>query len=140
MTGFPGETTADFQRLFRFIEEYRLDHAGIFRWSPERGTPAAGLGNQVPDEVISERLEELSSLQFDISADILADMEGRQVDVLVDSSVEGTVSGRWYGQAPEIDGITWLEDSGALEGTIGKAVVDRSEAYDLFARPSGDFI
>jgi ribosomal protein S12 methylthiotransferase len=140
MTGFPGETAADFERLFTFIEEYRLDHAGIFRWSPERGTPAAGLGDQVPDEVISERLEELSSLQFDISADILADMEGREVDVLVDSSVEGTVSGRWYGQAPEIDGITWLEDSGALEGTIGKAVVERSEAYDLFARPSGDFI
>ncbi len=90
--------------------------------------------------MISERLEELSSLQFDISADILADMEGSEIEVLVDSGTKGAVSGRWYGQAPEIDGITWLEDSAALEGTIGKAVVDRSEAYDLFALPSGEFI
>lgn len=140
MTGFPGESTEDFEQLFRFLEEYRFDHAGIFRWSPERGTPAVRLGNQVPDEVISERIEELSSLQFDISADILAEMEGREIDVIVDSRVEGVVSGRWHGQAPEIDGITWLVDSEALEGTIGKGVVERSEAYDLFARPSGEFI
>jgi len=140
MTGFPGETTEDFEQLFRFLEEYRFDHAGIFRWSPERGTPAVRLGDKVPDEVISERIEELSSLQFDISADILAEMEGREIDVIVDSRVEGVVSGRWHGQAPEIDGITWLVDSEALEGTIGKGVVERSEAYDLFARPSGEFI
>ncbi len=140
MTGFPGESTEDFEQLFRFLEEYRFDHAGIFRWSPERGTPAVRLGDKVPDEVISERIEELSSLQFDISADILAEMEGREIDVIVDSRVEGVVSGRWHGQAPEIDGITWLVDSEALEGTIGKGVVERSEAYDLFARPSGEFI
>ena len=140
MTGFPGETEEDFERLASFIEEYRLDHAGIFKWSPERETPAARLGDRVPDEIISERLEELSSLQFDISADILADMEGREIDLLIDGTVEGEVSGRWYGQAPEIDGITWLEGPPAPAGTIGRAVVERSEAYDLFARPAGDFI
>ncbi len=140
MTGFPGETDEDFESLASFIEEYRLDHAGIFRWSPERGTPASSFGERVADEIISERLEELSSLQFDISADILAGMEGREIDVIVDTRSETAVSGRWYGQAPEIDGSVWLADTPALPGTIGKAVVVRSEAYDLFARPSGDFI
>jgi ribosomal protein S12 methylthiotransferase len=140
MTGFPGETAEDFARLTGFLEEYMFDHAGIFRWSPERGTPAAHLDDRVPDEVISERLEELSSLQFDISADILAGMEGREIDVLVDRRTEADLSGRWYGQAPDIDGTTWLEDSEALPGMIGRAVVERSEAYDLFARPAGDFI
>ena len=140
MTGFPGESAEDFGRLVDFLEEYRVDHAGIFRWSPERGTPASRLDDRVPDEVVSERLEELASLQFDISADILAEMEGREIDVLVDTRTETAVSGRWYGQAPEIDGITWLAGSGPLPGTIGRAVVERSEAYDLFARPAGDFI
>ncbi len=140
MTGFPGETDEDFECLASFIEEYRLDHAGIFRWSPERGTPASSFGERVADEIISERLEELSSLQFDISADILAGMEGREIDVLVDMRSETGVSGRWYGQAPEIDGSVWLADPSALPGSIGKAVVTRSEAYDLFARPAEDFI
>lgn len=141
MTGFPGETDEDFQRMASFIEEYRLDHAGIFRWSPERGTPATRFGDRVPDEVTSERLEELSSLQFDISADILAEMEGREIEVIVDSRSEEGVSARWFGQAPEIDGVTWLEDPAAAQGTIGKATVLRSEAYDLYARTGpGDFI
>lgn len=141
MTGFPGETDEDFERMTAFIEEYRLDHAGIFKWSPERGTPAARLGDQVPDELISARLEELSSIQFDISADIQAGMEGREIEVIVDSRSESSVSGRWFGQAPEIDGVIWLEDSAAAPGTIGKATVLRAEAYDLFARPGpGDFI
>ena len=140
MTGFPGETAEDFTRLTGFLEEYMFDHAGIFRWSPERGTPASHLDDRVPDEVISERLEELSSLQFDISADILAGMEGREIDVLVDTRTEAGSSGRWYGQAPDIDGTIWLEDSKVLPGMIGRAVVERSEAYDLFARPTGDFI
>jgi ribosomal protein S12 methylthiotransferase len=140
MAGFPGETEADFARLTAFLEEYLLDHAGIFRWSPERGTPAAGLRDRVPEEVASERLEELSSLQFDISADILAGMEGREIDLLIDSDTGGGVAGRWYGQAPDIDGTTWLGPPGARPGTIGRAVVERSEAYDLFARPAGDFV
>jgi ribosomal protein S12 methylthiotransferase len=141
MTGFPGETDEDFERMASFMEEYRLDHAGIFRWSPERGTPAARFGDRVEEAIISERLEELSSIQFDISADILAGMEDREIDVLVDSRIGPEVSGRWYGQAPEIDGVTWLEDSVAVPGTMGRARVVRSEAYDLFAQPSGgDFI
>jgi len=140
MTGFPGETDEDFGILASFIEEYRFDHAGIFRWSPERGTPASRLDGRVPDDVISERLEELSSIQFDISADLLAGMEGREIDVLVDSAARGVVSGRWYGQAPEIDGITWLEGTAGAPGKMVRAVVERSEAYDLFAGPAGDFI
>ena len=140
MTGFPGESDEDFEGLISFIEEFRFDHAGIFKWSPERGTPASRFDERVPEELVSERIEELSSLQFDISADILAEMEGREIDVLVDTSTETAVSGRWYGQAPEIDGVTWLADSEALPGSIGRAVVDRAEAYDLFAGASGDFI
>jgi len=140
MTGFPGESDEDFEGLISFIEEFRFDHAGIFKWSPERGTPASRFDERVPEELVSERIEELSSLQFDISADILAEMEGREIDVLVDTSTETAVSGRWYGQAPEIDGVTWLADSEALPGSIVRAVVDRSEAYDLFVGASGDFI
>jgi ribosomal protein S12 methylthiotransferase len=140
MTGFPGETAEDFELLASFLDEYRFDHAGIFRWSPERGTPASRLEGRVPDEIVGERLEELSSIQFDISADLLAGMDGREIDVLVDAAAEGTVSGRWYGQAPEIDGVTWLEGSDAAPGSMVRAVVDRSEAYDLFAAPAGDFI
>jgi ribosomal protein S12 methylthiotransferase RimO len=140
MTGFPGETDEDFDELASFLEEQRFDHAGIFRWSPERGTPASSLGGRVPGEVVSERLEELSSIQFDISADILSGMEGREIEVLVDGAGPGAAAGRWYGQAPEIDGITWLTGSRAPAGSMGRALVERSEAYDLFAAPEGDFI
>jgi ribosomal protein S12 methylthiotransferase len=140
MTGFPGETDADFEAMASFLEEQRFEHAGIFRWSPEEGTPACRLGERVPDEVISERIEELSSIQFDISADILAGMEGREVEMLVDETGEAGTAGRWYGQAPEIDGVTWLEGAGAPPGTLGRATVTRSESYDLFAVKSGDFI
>ncbi len=140
MTGFPGETQEDFELLADFLEEYRFDHAGIFRWSPERGTPAERFDGRVDDWMVSEWIEELSSIQFDISADRLAEMEGKRLEVLVDERSAGVARGRWYGQAPEIDGVVWLEDSRARPGTIGKCVVERSEAYDLFARGAGDFI
>jgi ribosomal protein S12 methylthiotransferase len=142
MTGFPGETRADFDMLLRFVEEQRFDHAGIFRYSPEEGTPASSMPERVPDEEVSERLEELSSLQFEISADILSGMEGRLIDVLVDSreagvgGAGGASMGRWYGQAPEIDGFTWLENNTSTAGSFVRAVVERSEAYDLFASPA----
>ncbi|MDD3643119.1 MAG: 30S ribosomal protein S12 methylthiotransferase RimO [Candidatus Krumholzibacteria bacterium] len=141
MTGFPGETEDDFRTLVDFIERSRIDHVGIFRWSPERGTPAARLRGRPSEETTRRRLEELSSLQIDLAEELLAGMRGRSMEVMIDrlvgpdeSPAEGfRAEGRWYGQAPDIDGVTWVRGTAPGPGVRVVARVEGSEALDLFA-------
>lgn len=141
MTGFPGETEDDFRILMDFLDRSRIDHVGVFRWSPERGTPAARLRGRVREETARRRVEELASLQMDIAEEILDQLPGRSLEVLIDRAAGGggssaggsAAEGRWYGQAPDIDGVTWVSGPGALPGEIVTARIEGSEALDLFA-------
>ena len=135
IVGYPGETDAAFERLRSFVEEVRFDHVAVFRYSPEEGSAAAELPSRVPRHVAEFRRDRLLAVQELIAEDRLARHIGRVERVLVCGRDE---EGRWYGrtdgQAPEIDGVTYLD--GDWSAFIGKCVpvsVTGSDAYDLYA-------
>jgi ribosomal protein S12 methylthiotransferase len=138
IVGFPGETEADFLELVDFVEAQRLDHVGVFTYSDEEGTAAAGLDGQVPDDERARRRDELMRVQQAISAERLAAWVGREVEVLVDEvEPDGARVGRTRGQAPEIDGVTYLSvppgQTPPAVGDLVRATIDDSAEYDLFA-------
>lgn len=137
IVGFPGETEADFLELVDFVTEQRLDHVGVFAYSDEDGTAAADMDGQVPDEERLRRRDELMRAQQDVSALRLAAWVGREVEVLVDEIEEdGLRVGRTRGQAPEIDGVTYLSvppgQTPPAVGDLVRAIIDDSAEYDLF--------
>src|SRR5437588_2184820 len=107
IVGYPGETEDDHDQLLRFVEEAQLDWAGFFAFSPEDGTYAVELDNQVAAGLVAERLAELSELQDRITAERRAALLGRRVEVLVDEPGVG----RTHREAPEIDGVVSLPTS-----------------------------
>ena len=111
IAGFPGETEAEFEELLNFIEEARLDRVGCFAYSPVAGATANALPGALPDEVREERRRRLMDVQEDISAERLAAKIGREIEVLVDEvDEEGTIA-RSSADAPEIDGVVFINDS-----------------------------
>ena len=138
--GHPGETDAAHQRLLAFLDQARLDHVGVFPFSAEEGTAAAGQPDQVPPELARQRADEVMALQQQISRDKLSALVGQELEVLVDGpdpQSEFLMVGRHPGQAPEIDGVVHLADCGARAGEFVKAVVEQSGDYDLVARVTG---
>lgn len=139
LVGFPGETDADFRTLLEFLEEAQFDRLGAFAYSPQEGTRAAGLADDVPDAVKRERLEELLEVQRAISAGRLARFVGREVDVLVDEVADpdqdgATHVGRVAWQADDVDGVTRVEAGGwARPGEFVRARLTESEDYDFRA-------
>lgn len=109
IVGFPGEGDDDVAGLAAFLEEARLDWAGFFPFSPEEGTPAAGLPGQVPAAEAAERARRLEALQEQITAERNAEQVGRVAEVLVDRVEDGTPVGRSHREAPEIDGVILLD-------------------------------
>jgi ribosomal protein S12 methylthiotransferase len=109
IVGFPGETDADFEALCEFVRESRFDRVGVFRYSDEEGTAAAGYAAKVPRAVARARYRALTALQREIMAERLAAQLGTEADVLVDAALgRGRAIGRLASQAPEIDGVTHL--------------------------------
>ena len=136
--GHPGETDEAHQAMARFLEEQRLDHVGVFAFSPEEGTDSVGQPDQVPRELAQERAAELMELQRGISRARLAELVGRQLEVLVDGpspESELLMEGRHAGQAPEVDGVVVLTDGGGPVGQIIPVEVIDAGDYDLVARP-----
>ena len=138
IAGFPGETEAEFEELLAFIEEARLDRVGCFAYSPVEGAAANTLPGAVPDEVREERCRRLMEVQEDISAELLAAKIGREITVLVDAvDDEGTIA-RSSSDAPEIDGLVFINDFHDAEpgDFITVRVVDADE-HDLYAEIAG---
>ena len=139
ITGFPGETEEDHEILKEFIEEMRFDRLGVFTYSPEEGTPAEKMPDQVPEEVKEERRDELMLLQQEISAEKTAEMVGRTLEVLVEGRIpeEGVYVGRTYRDAPEVDGYIFLNaEEDIISGDFVTAEVTGADEYDL----TGDVI
>lgn len=113
IVGFPGETNADFEELKEFVEQQRFENAGVFAYSQEEGTVAGAMPNQIPDEIKQERYHELMALQAQISEEIHKDTEGQTLEVLVEGIEEdgsGLHYGRSYREAPDIDGLVFIEN------------------------------
>lgn len=134
ITGFPGETEAEFEELLAFIEEARLDRVGCFAYSPVEGAAANQLPGALPEELREERRQRLMSLQEDISADLLAAKIGREMEVLVDEvDEEGTIA-RSTADAPEIDGLVFIEDYfDAVPGDFLRVRILDADEHDLYA-------
>ena len=134
ITGFPGETEAEFEELLNFIKEARLDRVGCFAYSPVDGAPANALPGALPDEVREDRRRLLMEAQEDISAELLAAKIGREIDVLVDAvDDEGTIA-RSSADAPEIDGLVFINDFFDCEpGDYLRVRIVDADEHDLYA-------
>ncbi|MHB1518246.1 MAG: MiaB/RimO family radical SAM methylthiotransferase [Acidimicrobiales bacterium] len=134
IVGYPGEKEADHDLLLEWIADAELDWVGFFPFSSEAGTYAAGLGDEVADGLVAERIGECSELQDSITRRRREDLIGCPVTVLMDTP--GT--GRTYREAPEIDGVVTLTHEGSTAviapGTFVDAVVTGAEGPDLMAR------
>jgi ribosomal protein S12 methylthiotransferase len=135
IVGFPGETEADVEELQRFLSDARLDAIGIFGYSDEDGTEAAGLAGQLPADEIARRVEDLADLAEELMDQRAAERIGETVDVLVEEVVSpGRLSGRAAHQAPEVDGTTEVRASWPVAvGDLVSARVTGSEGADLMA-------
>jgi ribosomal protein S12 methylthiotransferase len=141
MTGFPGETEAHFRELAGFLQDVSFDHVGVFAYSPEAGTKARSLARKVPAPVALARKEELLDIQMDISQERLTARLGSEMKILVDSRIPPDErphrsigwEGRFYGQAYEIDGVTYLKGSVRSPGIFVRARIVEAQAYNLVA-------
>jgi ribosomal protein S12 methylthiotransferase len=133
IVGYPGEGDANFRALLDLLAEVEFDHAGFFVFSPEEGTPAARLPDHVPAEVAHARYHEAMAFQARIASRRNAARVGAVVDVLVERPVSGDpryAEGRWWGQAPEVDGQVIVAGD-AAPGHIVPVRIERAEDFDL---------
>ena len=135
IVGYPGETNEEYQALVDFVNEIRFDRVGTFQFSFEEGTTSAPLGDPVPASVKQERFEQLMELQQGISMQVNQSYVGKTLDVLVEGFDNGISIGRSYRDAPEIDGLVFVE--GRLEiGQIVPVRITGAMAYDLTGVPA----
>jgi ribosomal protein S12 methylthiotransferase len=141
ITGFPGETDEQFGELVDFAQEQKFERLGVFTYSFEPDTPAARLPDHLPDEVKLERQAELMGVQQEIAFDWNASQVGRQLDVLLDTPLEGERGvwlGRSYADAPDVDGVVYVTGEGLRPGQIVPCEVVTSKEYDLVAVATGE--
>jgi ribosomal protein S12 methylthiotransferase len=134
MVGFPGETDNDFQKLLQFVSEVKFDHLGLFRYSPEEGTPAAGYSDQVPKEISQHRMDILMEIQEKISLRKNQSRIGSLEPVLVTGlspESELLIQGRTRFQAPEVDGVVFITDGEPRVGEIVRVKITEAHVYDL---------
>ena len=136
IVGFPGETEDEFQELLAFLEEAQLDRVGCFQYSPVEGARANELPDPVPDDVKQDRWERFMATQQRISAARLQQKVGAVLDVLIDSVDGDEAVGRSWADAPEIDGVVYIENTADLRpGDMVRVRVNAADEYDLFAEP-----
>ncbi|HEU5333761.1 MAG TPA: 30S ribosomal protein S12 methylthiotransferase RimO [Actinocrinis sp.] len=140
IVGFPGETEDDFKELERFLTEARLDAIGIFGYSDEDGTEAAGFDGKLDQDLIDERVAHLADLAEQLTAQRAAERVGETVEVLVELvEADGSAEGRAKHQGPETDGSVRLVGArarGLAVGALVQAVVVDSDGVDLLAEPA----
>ncbi|PTS74648.1 30S ribosomal protein S12 methylthiotransferase RimO [Aeromonas sp. HMWF036] len=134
IVGFPGETEEDFQMLLDFIDKAELDRVGCFKYSPVEGALANELPAPVPEEVQEERFQRFMELQQQVSIRKLARKVGQEMTVIIDEVDEEGATGRSFADAPEIDGLVYLNgETGLKPGDMVKVRIDESDEYDLWA-------
>ena len=134
ITGFPGETQEQHEELAEFVDEMEFDRLGVFTYSPEEGTPAAAMPDQIDEEIKEERQAELMELQQEIAFDNAENMIGREMLVMIEGKVadENAFVGRTYRDAPNVDGLIFINtDEELISGDFAKVKVTGALDYDL---------
>lgn len=135
IVGFPGETEDDFEYLLNWLTEAQLDRVGCFQYSAVDGATANALPDAVPEEVKQSRYERFMAHQQAISAARLQQKIGREIDVLVDQVDDEGVIARSAADAPEIDGVVYVDSAAAVKpGQLLRVKVTDADAYDLWAQ------
>ena len=135
IVGFPGETEEDFQLLLDFLKEAQLDRVGCFKFSPVEGAPATEMADQVLEDVKEERFHRFMQLPQEISANRLKQKIGKTLDVLVDEIDEEGIIGRSKADAPEVDGLVYVDNLSGINVKVGdviKVTITNSDEYDLW--------
>lgn len=135
IVGFPGETEAHFEHLCQFVQRHGFDHVGVFTFSPEEGTPAYSLPNQLPQSVMDQRRDRLMQLQQPISLKKNQRSVGQIVDVLIEQEnpESGELIGRSARFSPEVDGLVYVQGQTRL-GSIVPVMITSADVYDLYGR------
>ncbi|MBX7231779.1 MAG: 30S ribosomal protein S12 methylthiotransferase RimO [Bdellovibrionales bacterium] len=139
IVGFPGETEEQFQELLSFVQEQQLDRVGCFIYSPEENTKAGIMPDQIDLKTKQRRHDELMEVQMQISRKRHKNQIGKEFEVLVEGYSEETellLVGRNSQQAPEIDGVTYINEGSAKIGDLVKVTVTDSHDYDLVGKIS----
>lgn len=137
IVGHPGEDEESYQNMKQMLEELRLEHVGVFKYSLEEDTPSFRLAEkigQVPEETIQRRYNELMELQQSIALENNQGLVGKKVKVLVEGLSKESdllLQGRWYGQAQEIDGVVLINDGDASPGDYVTVEISEAFPYDL---------
>ena len=142
ITGFPGETEEDHQELMEFVDEMEFDRLGVFTYSPEEGTPAETMEEQVPEELKEERRDEIMELQQEISLEKGNDRIGQELLVMIEGKVSGESAyiGRTYGDAPKVDGYMFVQTGELLvTGDFAKVKVTGAMEYDLIGELADEY-
>lgn len=142
ITGFPGETPEDHEELMDFVDEMEFERLGVFTYSPEEGTPAAGMDDQIPDEVKEDRKAEIMELQQEISLEAGERIVGRTVTAMIEGKVadENAYVGRTYGDAPGIDGYIFINTGEMLmSGDFVRVKVTGALEYDLIGEIEDEY-
>ncbi|RJL26553.1 30S ribosomal protein S12 methylthiotransferase RimO [Bailinhaonella thermotolerans] len=134
IVGFPGETEEDFEALSSFLSEARLDAIGVFGYSDEEGTEAAGFDGKLPQDVVDERVAELTALAEELTAQRAEDRVGETLSVLIEEDLgDGEWEGRAAHQAPEVDGCVIVRGEGLRAGDLVTAEAVSAQGVDLVA-------
>lgn len=134
IVGFPGETQEHFEELLQFVSEQNFDRVGCFQYSPEENTPGGRMEDQIDAETKQYRHDALMEVQQNISREKHRDFIGKTIEVIVEGFSEETdllLQGRFWGQAPDIDGVVLINDGQAKVGDMVKVHITDSLEYDL---------
>lgn len=142
ITGFPGETDKQHEELMEFIDEMEFDRLGVFTYSPEENTKAAGMPGQIEESVKEDRRAELMELQQDIALDKGEEMIGRILTIMIEGKVadENAYVGRTYKDAPNVDGYIFVNtDEELMSGDFVNVRVTGALEYDLIGEIENEF-
>ena len=134
IVGYSGETEQDFNELYNFVKDIRFDRLGVFTYSEEEGTSAAGLDDDIPQEIKDGRKNQIIELQHDISLDRNESFIGKEIRVLVDQSENNIGVGRTEYDSPEIDNIVQIEGK-VSKGQFVNIIVNGANEYELIGKP-----
>ena len=136
ITGFPGETEADVEMLMDFVGDAGIDWSGVFTYSPEDGTPAATMDDQVPTDEARARADAVTEVIEAVAQERTDAFVGRTLEMLVESHEGDTAIGRSYREAPETDGEIRAEGVQTPVGRMAPVTIVASDGVDLIARPA----